>query len=116
MVFLIALVVYVFTTPSGKEIQFTGIIMGNDYIASPLVQGRLVRLLVQEGSSVNKGQLIADARSTPLPTASCWSGWRFPVKPCRPAGLSSPFSISPTSGSKPTWKRLTLTRLPSAKS
>ncbi len=60
VIFVIALVVYVFTTPSAKEIRFTGIIMGNDYIASPLVQGRLVRLLVQEGSTVKKGQLIAE--------------------------------------------------------
>ena len=34
--------------------------MGNDYIASPLVQGRLQRLLVDEGSTVKKGQLIAE--------------------------------------------------------
>jgi multidrug efflux pump subunit AcrA (membrane-fusion protein) len=34
--------------------------MGNDYIASPLVQGRLERLLVQEGTIVKKGELIAE--------------------------------------------------------
>lgn len=60
VIFIIALVVYVFTTPSTKEMQFTGIIMGNDYIASPLVQGRLQHLMVDEGSSVKKGQLIAE--------------------------------------------------------
>lgn len=60
VIFLIALVFYEFTTPSTKEIQFTGIIMGNDYIASPLVQGRLDRLLVDEGTSVYKGELIAE--------------------------------------------------------
>ena len=60
VIFVVALLFYVFTTPSTKAIQFTGIIMGNDYIASPLVQGRLQRLLVQEGSVVKKGELIAE--------------------------------------------------------
>ena len=60
VIFVIALLVYVLTTPSTKEIELTGIIMGNDYIASPLVQGRLQRLLVDEGSAVKKGQLIAE--------------------------------------------------------
>jgi len=60
VIFLISLVVYVATSPGSKEIQFTGIIMGNDYIASPLVQGRLERLLVSEGSTVKKGELIAE--------------------------------------------------------
>lgn len=60
VIFVIALVVYVFTTPSSKNIELTGIIMGNDYIASPLVQGRLQKLLVDEGSAVKKGQLIAE--------------------------------------------------------
>ena len=60
VIFVIALVVYLSTTPSTKAIQFTGIIMGNDYIASPLVAGRLERLLVDEGSSVHAGELIAE--------------------------------------------------------
>lgn len=60
VIFVIALLVYVFTTPSSKEIQFTGIVMGNDYIASPLVEGRLQHLMVDEGSAVKKGQLIAE--------------------------------------------------------
>lgn len=60
VIFVISLVVYVLTTPSTKELQFTGIIMGNDYIASPLVQGQLERLLVQEGSVVKKGDLVAE--------------------------------------------------------
>lgn len=60
VIFVLALLVYVFTTASTSEIQFTGIVMGNDYIASPLVQGRLERLLVHEGSAVKKGELIAE--------------------------------------------------------
>ncbi len=60
MIFVVSLVVYLLTTPSTREMQFTGILMGNDYIASPLVQGRLKRLLVDEGSAVKKGDLIAE--------------------------------------------------------
>ena len=60
VIFIIALVTYMLSTPRGNEIQFTGIIMGNDYIASPLVTGRLQRLLVDEGSSVHTGELIAE--------------------------------------------------------
>ncbi len=60
VIFCVALVVYLLTVPNSNTLQFTGIIMGNDYIASPLVQGRLERLLVQEGSSVKKGELIAE--------------------------------------------------------
>ena len=63
VIFVISALVYAFTTPGTKEIQFTGIIMGNDYIASPLVQGRLDRLLVQEGSFVKKGELDRRNRS-----------------------------------------------------
>ncbi len=60
VIFIVALVIYLLSTPSTKEIQFTGIIMGNDYIASPLIDGRLEQLLVDEGSSVQKGELIAE--------------------------------------------------------
>ncbi len=68
-IFVIALVTYLFTTPRGKEIQFIGIIMGNDYIASPLVTGRLDRLLVDEGSSVHAGELIAEINPSELQAA-----------------------------------------------
>jgi HlyD family secretion protein len=67
--FLVALLIYVFTTPSSKEIQLTGIVTGNDDIVSPLVQGRLQRLLVDEGSEVKAGQLIAEIDPTELKAA-----------------------------------------------
>ena len=69
VIFVIALVVYLSTTPSTKAIQFTGIIMGNDYIASPLVAGRLERLLVDQGSSVHAGELIAEINPSELHAA-----------------------------------------------
>ena len=66
--FGVALVIYLITTPSTKEIQLTGIITGTDAIVSPLVQGRLQKLLVDEGSEVKAGQLIAEIDPTELKT------------------------------------------------
>jgi multidrug resistance efflux pump len=60
VIFGIAVLVYIFTTPRTGAIRLTGIIMGNDYVVSPQVQGRLLHLYVDEGSAVNKGELIAE--------------------------------------------------------
>lgn len=60
VIFVISALVYVFTTPNTSAIRFTGIIMGNDYIVSPQVEGRLTHLYVDEGSSVKKGELIGE--------------------------------------------------------
>ena len=70
LLFGVALIIYVLTTPSTREIQFTGIVTGTDAIASPLVQGRLQKLLVDEGSEVKAGQLIAEIDPTELKAAS----------------------------------------------
>ena len=59
-VFLIAVVFYVFTTPHGRDIPLTGIVDGNEVIVSPQIMGRIVRLTVDEGSEVKKGDLIAE--------------------------------------------------------
>jgi len=59
ILFLIALGVYVFTTPSGGDIPLTGLVDGNTVIVSPQITGRLVDLKVDEGSEVKKGELIA---------------------------------------------------------
>lgn len=60
VVFLIALVFYFFTTPHGKDIPLTGIVDGNEVIVSPQMMGRIVKLTVDEGSQVKKGDLIAE--------------------------------------------------------
>jgi HlyD family secretion protein len=67
--FLVALVLYFVTTPSTKDVQLTGIITGNDLIASPLVSGRIQKLYVDEGSEVKAGQLIAEIDPTELQAA-----------------------------------------------
>ncbi len=68
-VFLIALVVYLTTTPRGKDLEFTGIVTGTEVIVSPKITGRIERLLVDEGSEVKKGQLIAELDRAELEAA-----------------------------------------------
>jgi HlyD family secretion protein len=60
IVFLISLGAYLYSTPRGSEIPLTGIITGNEVLVSPQMSGRLVRLLVDEGSEVKRDQLIAE--------------------------------------------------------
>jgi HlyD family secretion protein len=59
-VFLIALVFYFFTTPRGSDIPLTGIVDGNEVVISPQIMGRIIKLTVDEGSQVKKGDLIAE--------------------------------------------------------
>ena len=68
VLFVVALVSYLLTTPRGGDIQLTGIVTGTDVIVSPLVQGRLEKLLVDEGSAVKAGELIAEIDPTELQT------------------------------------------------
>lgn len=58
--FVVSVVVYLTTTPRGSEIPLTGIITGNDVIVSSQIAGRMIRLTVDEGSQVHKGDLIAE--------------------------------------------------------
>ncbi len=60
VLFAISVVVYLTTTPRGKEIPLTGIVTGNDVIVSSQIAGRMIRLTVDEGSEVHKGDLIAE--------------------------------------------------------
>src|SRR5580692_10441982 len=60
VLFAISVVVYLTTTPRGKEIPLTGIVTGNDVIVSSQIAGRMTRLNVDEGSEVHKGDLIAE--------------------------------------------------------
>jgi HlyD family secretion protein len=66
VVFLIALTVYLVSTPRGNEIPLTGMVTGNEVLVSPQTSGRLVRLLVDEGSEIKKGQLIAELDTAEL--------------------------------------------------
>ena len=64
--FLITAVLYFFTVPRGNAIPLIGIVDGNDVIVSPQIAGRMIRLTVDEGDRVKKGQLIAELDPTEL--------------------------------------------------
>jgi ABC-type polysaccharide/polyol phosphate export permease len=59
VLFAVSVAVYLTTTPRGKEIPLTGIVTGNDVIVSSQIVGRMIRLTVDEGTQVHKGDLIA---------------------------------------------------------
>src|SRR6185437_5490947 len=66
VVFVAALITYFVTTPRGSEVALTGMVDGNSVIVSPQISGRLTNLLVDEGSEVKKGELIAELDPTEL--------------------------------------------------
>src|SRR5487761_843660 len=57
--FLIVLIIYMVTTPKGNAYPLIGVVDGNEVIVSPQTAGRIVKLTVDEGSQVKKGDLIA---------------------------------------------------------
>lgn len=59
VIFLIALAVYLFSTPRGGDIPLIGVVDGTEVIVSPQITGRMIKLTVDEGSEVKKGDLIA---------------------------------------------------------
>jgi len=59
VIFLIALGYYYFSTPSNKDLVLIGTVDSNQVIVSPQTQGRLQKLLVDEGTPVKVGDLIA---------------------------------------------------------
>jgi len=60
VIFIICGVVYYFTTPQGDAIPLIGVVDGNEFVVSPQIMGRIINLTVDEGSSVKKGDLIAE--------------------------------------------------------
>jgi HlyD family secretion protein len=59
IIFVIALGYYFFSTPSNKDLVLIGTVDSNQVIVSPQTQGRLQKLLVDEGTPVKAGDLIA---------------------------------------------------------
>jgi HlyD family secretion protein len=60
IVFIISLMIYLLSTPRGSDIPLIGVVDGNEVIISPQITGRMVKLTVDEGSVVKKGDLIAE--------------------------------------------------------
>ena len=59
IIFVIAFGYYYFSTPSNRDLVLIGTVDSNQVIVSPQIQGRLQKLLVDEGSQVKAGDLIA---------------------------------------------------------
>src|ERR1700692_996458 len=50
---------YFFSTPGGKDLVLGGTVDADQIVVSPQIQGRIVKLLVDEGTQVKQGDLIA---------------------------------------------------------
>ncbi|MGH9500957.1 MAG: HlyD family secretion protein [Terriglobales bacterium] len=59
VIFSAALTYYYVSTPSNKDLILIGTVDSNQVIVSPQVGGRLAKLLVDEGTPVKQGDLIA---------------------------------------------------------
>jgi multidrug resistance efflux pump len=50
---------YFFSTPGGKDLVLVGTVDANQIVVSPQIQGKISKLLVEEGTQVKQGDLIA---------------------------------------------------------
>ena len=57
---------YVFSTPAGKDLVLVGTVDANQIVVSPQIAGRITKLLVDEGTPVKQGDLIAVLDSSEL--------------------------------------------------
>ncbi len=55
----ISLAYFLFSTPLSRDLVLVGTVDSNQVIVSPQVAGRIVKLLVEEGTQVKQGDLIA---------------------------------------------------------
>jgi len=51
---------YFFSTPRGSDLVLVGTVDANQIVVSPQIQGRILKLLVDEGTPVRQGDLIAE--------------------------------------------------------
>jgi multidrug resistance efflux pump len=59
VILAIASAYYFFSTPSGGDLVLVGTVDANQIVVSPQIQGRILKLLVEEGTAVKQGDLIA---------------------------------------------------------
>jgi len=59
VIFAISLGYYLFSTPRGSDLELIGTVDANQVIMSPQTAGRISKLLVDEGSQLKQGDLIA---------------------------------------------------------
>jgi HlyD family secretion protein len=59
VILTVSLVYYLVSTPRNQNLVLIGTVDANQVIVSPQIQGRLAKLLVDEGTKVKQGELIA---------------------------------------------------------
>src|SRR5579871_2147394 len=59
VILAISLTYYFVSTPSNRDLVLIGTVDSNQVIVSPQISGRLSKLLVEEGTQVKQGDLIA---------------------------------------------------------
>ncbi|MGA7557951.1 MAG: efflux RND transporter periplasmic adaptor subunit [Terriglobales bacterium] len=59
VILVIASVYYLLSTPRGNDLVLVGTVDANQIVVSPQIQGRILKLLVEEGTQVKQGDLIA---------------------------------------------------------
>ena len=59
VILAIASAYYFFSTPRGNDLVLVGTVDANQIVVSPQIQGRILKLLVEEGTQVKQGDLIA---------------------------------------------------------
>jgi HlyD family secretion protein len=59
IIFAISLTYYFVSTPSNRDLVLIGTVDSNQVIVSPQIQGRIQKLLVEEGTQVKQGDLMA---------------------------------------------------------
>jgi multidrug resistance efflux pump len=59
VILVIASAYYFFSTPSRKDLVLVGTVDANQIVVSPQIQGRISKLLVEEGTQLKQGDLIA---------------------------------------------------------
>src|SRR6266853_2280105 len=65
-IFVISLIYYVFSADHSKDLVLIGTVDSNQVIVSAQVEGRIQKLLVDEGTPVKAGDLIAVLDSSEL--------------------------------------------------
>jgi HlyD family secretion protein len=59
VILAIASAYYFFSTPRGDDLVLVGTVDANQIVVSPQIQGRILKLFVEEGTQVKQGDLIA---------------------------------------------------------
>src|SRR6202050_5798415 len=59
VILVIAATYYFVSTPRGNDLVLVGTVDANQIVVSPQIQGRILKLFVEEGTQVKQGDLIA---------------------------------------------------------